>query len=121
MTDAEQKSVFAKQLNNLRSEYLQSLPDKLRALQSCSQQLEQEQSNLAALHALIREAHMLTGSAGCYGFSKIGAEARTLEQLMTHSLSQNDTGREQVRVKIRNQLSKLIHAMNHPEGAWEST
>lgn len=78
------------QLAELTRSFRARLQVELRSMNARSQQLllqpTTEASSLAELRA---ELHKLAGSAGTFGFSELGAQARALELIATRSMDRN--------------------------------
>ncbi len=79
----------AEKLRLLRADYGRSLPERLGALMHCWQALATTDVWGPAHADLLHRAHSLAGSAGTFGYGKIGAEAKLLEEILS-TLSQTN-------------------------------
>lgn len=82
----EQTFSMAALLQQHRATYLQTLPARLAQLDALAPRLLDRAQRPAAVTAVERCAHTIAGSAGTFGFSALGREARALELLV------NETG-----------------------------
>ena len=82
---------FIASLEQLRSDYRQSLPQQLTRICALWQQALNGENPLQALAALERCAHSLAGSGGTFGYPDMGDAARELE-LAVNPLLQTGCG-----------------------------
>ncbi len=90
MIDNSATSKFAKELEELRNAYLQTLPQKVQLVQKAWQALDVSEWDPAAYQAVYRLIHNLAGGAGTYGFTSITQEARKILKNMKPWM--NNTG-----------------------------
>ena len=76
---AEQKIDLAAKLHALQERFILELPERLAEIER-QWQVAQACANVAELH---RCAHSLAGTAGTFGFHRLGEHARALELLIT--------------------------------------
>jgi HPt (histidine-containing phosphotransfer) domain-containing protein len=88
MTDPVSISKSEK-LRSLRADYGRSLPERLGALMHCWESAAMANAWGVAHSDLLHRAHSLAGSAGTFGYGKIGAEAKLLEEILS-ALSQTE-------------------------------
>lgn len=106
-------------LEQLRQEYLQRLPHRFGELQALWELLRQ--GDLTVLANLHRMAHSLAGSAGSYGFGKIGQIARLVERTLEgrQAVADLDTPviehlLEELRAEIQAAAQTVVVGMDHP-------
>ena len=126
---ANSSSEIQLQLNQLRQDYIDRLPDKLQTIAVCWQQLSAYWETDTA-DRLYRLVHTLTGSSATFGLTNLSETARQLEQLLQQSLvSVLPDQNLPVQVQIEALLQRLhqqaevdqvahhkeaIHAIRHP-------
>jgi diguanylate cyclase (GGDEF)-like protein len=77
---SEQHQQLAQQLAQLHQQYLQRLQQELPALQQQIQLLDTVVEWRVPVSDLMRRFHSLAGSAGTFGFTALGVQAKSLEQ-----------------------------------------
>lgn len=66
-------------LQNLKREYLSSLPQKMRHIESMFAELQSDPGRKDLLDELCNAAHKIRGSAGSYDLDELGSAAGVLE------------------------------------------
>ncbi len=66
-------------LQALHEAYAAQLPERLAAIDACRVRLRRGEDSAGQLHALHRLLHSLAGSAGSFGYARLGEQARALE------------------------------------------
>lgn len=110
---------IAELLQQHRAAYVETLPRRLVQLDTLAEQLEDPARQSEALTALERWAHILAGSAGTFGFPRLGEVARSLELLLDE-----EGGAERATstildgvVTLRQHLNLVLHVNGHAEVA----
>lgn len=68
-----------RQMSQLRDAYTQRLPDRFGQMVACLDRLSAPGDRQAALDELFCHVHSLAGSAGSFGFQRLGQQARQVE------------------------------------------
>lgn len=84
MTDAAREKKLAK-LTALRAAFAAGLPERLEAMAACWRAAEAADPPQTVPAELIRLAHSLAGSAGTFGYRRLGDKARELEESLARS------------------------------------
>ncbi len=96
MADSRQATDVNSKLVRLREAYRERLATELTEIRALAEQAGSEEMPTETLRTLRQRLHKLAGSAGTFGFHRLGTEARELEQLTQHGLdnppAQGDTG-----------------------------
>lgn len=93
MSDAKAKNVSAK-LEALRQRFKDKAVDDFKVLSSIGQEIASETADCERLAHAYRTLHRLAGSAGTFGFTGLGVEARRLELLVKPAVDGCETGGE---------------------------
>ena len=78
---------FARELEELRIAYLQTLPDKSRLIKKAWHSLDFENWDVNQFKSVYRLVHNLAGGAGTYGFLAISSHARMIMAKMQPGIS----------------------------------
>ena len=130
MKNYNSTSNFARELEELRSAYLQTLPQKVEVVQQAWEALNAEQWNPADYESVYRLIHNLAGGAGTYGFTAITAEARKILNTMKPWMHSEVPPASELQLQINqgfeilekathqavNRVNKQTHHLRKPPG-----
>lgn len=106
LTEAARRETHAVDLQLLRKQYAASLIERLLAIRESSEQYFQDNGSNESLRAVHMQAHSLAGSAGTFGYAKLGDAARTLEHVTNVLPSDKPQGVD--RIQLKSALAKLF-------------
>ena len=69
-------------LTELRRSYVEQLPGKLREIDEAWSRLQAGAWNAAGFQSFHRAVHALAGSGAMFGFDRVSAKARSLDQVL---------------------------------------
>jgi len=106
------------QLAELRAEFASGLVVRIEKMIEDANSLLQQSDVKASLQELFRQVHSLSGSAGSFGFNKLGAQSRQLELVLKGFCSKpgNPSDKEIVFVKMGLQNLYNVIAEGADEG-----
>ena len=82
--------VFADRLQQLRLDFISALPARLDAMYAALEQHRIKPEDPAQLRLLHRMLHSLSGTAGTFGSTRLGEEARLVEHAVSMVLAVQD-------------------------------
>lgn len=80
--DSSEKDEFLSKLNELKKEYADTLPEKLKSLEQLAASLGSISVKSDVFLQLIRAVHNLLGSGGSFGFPELSERAFKLEKVL---------------------------------------
>src|SRR5690606_7150207 len=75
----DKNAEIAAKLQALRADYAARLPAELQRLRTLANELDDPDRRFQALGQLNQKLHKLAGSAGSFGFTELGRQAKKLE------------------------------------------
>ena len=96
-------------LQQLRQQYAEKLPERIRGLEQQWLALELDRQT-PEYENLIREFHSLAGSGTSYGFPKITLLSREIEQILLEAKASSEHQPELLKEKINARLLSLKQA-----------
>ena len=96
-------------LHQLRQQYAEKLPKRIRGLEQQWQALELD-PQVTHYENLIREFHSLAGSGTSYGFPRITLLSREIEEILLQLQLDDAQDLNEVKSEINSRLSELKHA-----------
>ena len=115
MTDNSSDSQVHSKLNKLRSAYRTRLNEELSLISAQAEEVQTQDSRDEALAKLHHRLHKLAGSAGTFGFQKLGNQARILERLVQRWINQSGPENTRELQKLNKELSDLARHLGSDE------
>jgi HPt (histidine-containing phosphotransfer) domain-containing protein len=105
----DKKQDTQQKLHQLRQQYAEKLPGRIRGLEQQWLALELDPQT-AQYENLIREFHSLAGSGTSFGFPQITKLSREIEEILLQLKFADDQDSKKVKSEINTRLSELKHA-----------
>jgi HPt (histidine-containing phosphotransfer) domain-containing protein len=96
----------------LKDKYKERLPNKIETIQSQWQRLA-EKWEKKKMNVLFQSIHMLSGSAGSYGFPKISDAAKELEFYLNQLMKETKPISNDEKKSLEMLLNNLQNVINH--------